>query len=45
MFKKIVLSILLVVILGGAYVVYDMYKKVYQPNVTLKNSTSPYFYI
>lgn len=45
MFKKIILSILLVVVLGGAYVVYDMYQKVYQPNVTLKNSNSPYFYI
>lgn len=36
---------MLIGLLVGAYIGYDMYKRVYQPNVTLVNSTDDYFYI
>jgi UPF0755 protein len=35
----------LIALLLGTYLGYDMYKRVYQPNVTLENSTEKYFYI
>jgi len=43
--KKVIISIFIIAVLVGAYIAYDMYKQVYQPNVTLKNSTEKYFYI
>jgi len=45
MLKKIIISIFLIVVFVGAYIAYDMYKQVYQPNVTLKNATDKYFYV
>lgn len=45
MVKKIIISLFLVVILLGGYTVFKMYQRVYQPNVTLKNSTSSFFYV
>ena len=45
MFKKIIISILLIGVFIGAYIAYDMYKQVYQPNVTLENTTGKYFYV
>ena len=45
MLKKIFISLLLIVIFAGGYYVYDMYQRVYQPNVTLKNTNSDYFYV
>ena len=45
MIKKIIISIFLIVVFVGAYIAYDMYQQVYQPNVTLKNATDKYFYV
>lgn len=45
MLKKIIISFILIVAIVGAYIAYDMYKQVYQPNVTLNNTTEKYFYI
>ena len=45
MLKKIIISLFLILLIGGGYVVYNMYTKVYQPNVTLKNTNSVYFHI
>lgn len=45
MLKKIIISLFLILLIGGGYVVYNMYAKVYQPNVTLKNTNSAYFHI
>ncbi len=45
MLKKVIISIFLIALLLGAYLAYDMYKRVYQPNVTLQNVTEKYFYI
>ncbi|MBL4668945.1 MAG: endolytic transglycosylase MltG [Flavobacteriales bacterium] len=45
MLKKIIISIFLIVVFVGAYIAYDMYQQVYQPNVTLKNATDKYFYV
>ncbi len=43
--KKIIISFILIGLLVGAYIAYDMYQQVYQPNVTLNNTTDKYFYI
>lgn len=45
MFKKIIISIVLIGLLLCAYFGYDMYKRVYQPNVTLEHAQEDYFYI
>lgn len=45
MLKKIIISLFLIVLFIGAYIAYDMYQQVYQPNVTLKNATDKYFYV
>ncbi|MDG1476403.1 MAG: endolytic transglycosylase MltG, partial [Vicingaceae bacterium] len=45
MLKKIIISIFLIVVFVGAYIAYDIYQQVYQPNVTLKNATDKYFYV
>lgn len=45
MLKKIIISILLIGVFVGAYITYDLYKQVYQPNVTLENTPDKYFYI
>ena len=45
MIKKIIISIFLIAVFVGAYIAYDMYQQVYQPNVTLSNTTDKYFYI
>ena len=45
MIKKIIISIFLIIVFVGAYIAYDMYQQVYQPNVTLKNATDKYFYV
>lgn len=45
MFKKVVVSVLLIGLLIGAYVGYNMYTRIYQPNVTLKKGKTDYFYI
>lgn len=45
MFKKIIISIFLIGVFVGVYIIYDMYQKVYQPNVTLSKTTDKYFYV
>ena len=45
MFKKIIKSLFFIIVFVGAYIAYDMYQKVYQPNVTLSNSQDQYFYV
>lgn len=45
MIKKIIISLLLIGGIYGGYSIYQMYQRVYQPNVTLKNTTDKYFYI
>lgn len=45
MFKKIIISILLIGIGIGAYIGYNIYTKIYNPNVTLTNGKTAYFYI
>ena len=45
MFKKIIISLFLIAAFVGAYIAYDMYQQVYQPNVTLSNTTDKYFYV
>ncbi|MBI2279449.1 MAG: endolytic transglycosylase MltG [Bacteroidetes bacterium] len=45
MFKKIIISILLIGIGIGAYIGYTMYTRIYMPNVTLTKSKTAYFYI
>ena len=45
MLKKTVISIFLILMFVGVYIAYDLYQQVYQPNVTLKNTADPYFYI
>lgn len=45
MFKKIIISILLIGIGIGAYISYTMYTRIYMPNVTLTKSETAYFYI
>jgi len=45
MIKKIIISIFLIIVFVGAYIAYDMYQQVYQPNVTLKNASDKYFYV
>ena len=42
---KIIISLFLIAVFVGAYIAYDMYQQVYQPNVTLENSTDKYFYV
>jgi peptidoglycan lytic transglycosylase G len=43
--KKIIISVFLIGILYGGYTAYNMYQRVYQPNVTLSNTNDKYFYI
>lgn len=45
MLKKTIISILLIGAVVGGYMAYNMYQKVYQPNVTLENTSDKYFYI
>lgn len=45
MFKKVIVSVLLIGLLIGAYVGYNMYTRIYQPNVTLAKGKTAYFYI
>lgn len=45
MFKKIIISILLIGLGIGAYIGYTMYTRIYKPNVTLTKSKTAYFYI
>jgi UPF0755 protein len=45
LFKKIITSLFLITAFVGAYIAYDMYQQVYQPNVTLAHSTDKYFYV
>lgn len=45
MFKKVIVLILLIGLAIGAYMGYNIYARVYQPNVTLTNSKTAYFYI
>ena len=45
MFKKVIISLIFIGIFIGAYIAYDMYQQVYQPNVTLNNTTEKYFHI
>lgn len=45
MLKKVILSVFLLVLLIGVYVGYNMYARIYQPNVTLEKSKTAYFYI
>lgn len=45
MFKKVIISILLIGLLIGAYMGYNMYKNIYQPNVTIAKNQDKYFYI
>lgn len=45
MIKKVIISIFLIILVFGAYYGYNMYQKVYQPNVTLHNTSDQYFYI
>jgi UPF0755 protein len=45
MIKKVIISILLIGIIVAGFSGYKMYQKIYQPNVTVKNTTDKYFYI
>jgi UPF0755 protein len=45
MFKKIITSLFFIAVFVGAYIAYDMYQQVYQPNVTLANTQDQYFYV
>jgi UPF0755 protein len=45
MLKKVIVSILIIGAIVGSYMAYNMYQKVYQPNVTLDDSYDKYFYI
>ncbi len=45
MLKKIFISLFLILLFAGGYYVYEMYQRVYHSNVTLKNTTSDYFYV
>ena len=45
MLKKIIKSLFFIAVFVGAYIAYDMYQKVYQPNVTLSNTQDQYFYV
>ncbi len=45
MFKKIIISILLIGLSIGVYIAYTMYTRIYQPNVTLTKSKTAFFYI
>ena len=45
MFKKVIISILFIGLLIGAYIGYDMYKNIYQPNVTITKNQDKYFYV
>lgn len=45
MLKKVIVSILLLGLVIGAYVGYNMYTRIYQPNVTLTKSKTAFFYI
>ncbi len=45
MFKKVIISILLIGLLIGAYIAYNMYKNIYQPNVTIAKNQDKYFYV
>ena len=45
MIKKVILLIMVILLAVALYGAYDVYKKVYQPNVTLNNITDDYFYI
>ena len=45
MIKKVFILIFLIATVVGGYIAYKMYQRVYQPNVTLENTTDKYFYI
>jgi uncharacterized protein YneF (UPF0154 family) len=45
MLKKIIVSALLIGLLIGAYLAYNMYTRIYKANVTLEKSKTAYFYI
>lgn len=45
MIKKVILSFFFIILLVGVYIGYDMYQRVYQPNVTLANVNDDFFYI
>ena len=45
MIKKTIILILVIGAIVGGYMAYNMYQKVYQPNVTLDNTNDKYFYI
>lgn len=45
MLKKVIISIFFIVLLLAAYLGYDIYKRVYQPNVSIENAKEQYFYI
>ena len=44
-FKKFIISFFLIAIGAGSYVVYDLYNRIYQPNVTLHGKQTEFFYI
>jgi len=45
MLKKVIISLFVIGSLVAAYYGYDMYKRVYQPNVSLEQGDDKYFYI
>lgn len=45
MIKKTIILILVIGAAVGGFMAYNMYQKVYQPNVTLENTNDKYFYI
>jgi len=45
MLKKIIVSVLLIGVLIGAYLAYNMYTRIYKANVTLEKSKTAFFYI
>lgn len=45
MLKKVIIWVLLIGIVYGGYAGFQMYQKVYQSNVTLKNTSNKYFYV
>lgn len=45
MFRKVIVALILLGIVGGGYVAFDYYKKIYYPNVSLADKKTDFLYI
>lgn len=45
MVKKFIISLFVILLAIGTFTAYKMYQRVYQPNVSISDQVSPYFYI